>query len=497
MCCPLGSTINACGVCGGPVGAIVSATGKCCANGIVDAGGACCDSGAVDTFGVCDGNDASGKQVLGLTVNLDVAGAAGDSTTSPSSLATALSNPTSASYSRVAAAFQALVHTALGRPTSAVSVTSARVDLTGVASGAVTVPAALVVDLLPYGGPNALPSVTLLAALQGAGARRRELTGGMVAVASVDSADPAPVCGNGACEAGERPNPGAGVVGCATDCPVPIVTCPDVNGLVCGGVGACVANTAGEGECQCRTMQGYGGPACEECVAGFQRIGSTCARVETAPSATPSPTPTTSPSPVPEAEAPVDDDADKSHPVLIVGAAVGGGVVVVAVVVGLLIVKYKQPKAKGTERRSSKGSVAPLDEVAGSRPSAQDSADERAFAMAGGPRKGSTAGPVTAWSGSKSGLSKTAQAYTADDLVVAASAVVTPSRGDRVGAMAQAGGGVSPSWGATVKVSPSKGGKPTTSAPLPKLNTGAGRPAAARQSITAPGALSPVAMEHL
>ena len=69
-----------------------------------------------------------------------------------------------------------------------------------------------------------------------------------------------PVCGNGVCEAGERPDLTTGA-GCGQDCPYPVATCGAVGGAVCNGAGACIATPSG-GQCACRTSQGYTGTLC-------------------------------------------------------------------------------------------------------------------------------------------------------------------------------------------------------------------------------------------
>jgi len=250
-------SINKCGVCDGPSAAVTSATGECCTNGVTDSTGLCCPSGNLDSFGVCDGGDASGQQ----TVTMGVSGVtvAGDPT-----------DPTDAAFNELGGAIKGDVAGSLGRDEADVDVSSIKASsrrrrvvavrqLTGGSYQADVV-------LLPYGGPNALPDYVLESSLVHGSAL---FTFDAFVGASVSG-----VCGNGACEAGERPDANAGVTGCPADCPYPVVTCAGANGRECNGAGLCVASSGGVGSCLCYSSGGYGGDACDSCASGYTSNGA-------------------------------------------------------------------------------------------------------------------------------------------------------------------------------------------------------------------------------
>jgi hypothetical protein len=95
------------------------------------------------------------------------------------------------------------------------------------------------------------------------------------------------VCGNGACEAGERPDAAQGVIGCPDDCPNAVLVCPSANGAVCNGAGLCIA-----GACECYSAQGYVGDDCSTCASGFSVAGpGLCRRLEASAYIPPLPSP--------------------------------------------------------------------------------------------------------------------------------------------------------------------------------------------------------------
>lgn len=100
---------------------------------------------------------------------------------------------------------------------------------------------------------------------------------GMLQVQAVSDAAMVATCGNGQCEAGERPNPAVNVAGCPADCQFPSLSCPvgSVVNITCSGHGLYVS-----GRCECFTATGYFGEACEKCAEGFiQSSGGSCVRV--------------------------------------------------------------------------------------------------------------------------------------------------------------------------------------------------------------------------
>ena len=260
-CCP-GGNVNPCGVCGGPPSAVLSATGACCVNGVTDSSGLCCPSGVLDSFGVCDGLDTMGSENVGLSLSVP-----------PSLNSGNVNDPASAGRVAFDGALESYTATSLNRSSSTVSVSSvAIVSRRRLANGrGLTQTLAATVNLAPYGGPNAAPQYQLSAALTGSSSNP------LVTVQGVTSTAAAAVCGNGVCEAGERPNPSQSIVGCAVDCPYPVTACPAPNGAVCNGVGLCVS-----GACVCSPAQGYGGVDCSVCAAGFAAgvSAGSCVRVE-------------------------------------------------------------------------------------------------------------------------------------------------------------------------------------------------------------------------
>ena len=246
-----------------------SPTGQCCTSGVVDPDGQCCH-GALDGFGVCDGDDSTGQQLVTLTLQWLLSLAqfyTGD-----------LSNPTSSVRTQFNNDFSAYVSGVLNRGSGSCSVQyvngwSWGGDRRMLAEDNATATVSVTVSLLPYGGPNNLALSTLQQLLVA-----QSSTSSPFVITSVDGVTAAPVCGNGVCESGERPDALNDVTGCPTDCPLSSLTCPTVDGIVCNGVGVCVpsADDATVGVCSCNSAQGYGGDDCTECASGFVSVAGVC-----------------------------------------------------------------------------------------------------------------------------------------------------------------------------------------------------------------------------
>lgn len=108
-----------------------------------------------------------------------------------------------------------------------------------------TSPLTINVTSLPYGGPNARPATTLTTSITSLLSSFPSSSAPDFSFASLLSSSLLPVCGNGVCEIGERPNPALGYAGCSVDCPFPVVTCPFANGKQCNGEGVCVPGSSG------------------------------------------------------------------------------------------------------------------------------------------------------------------------------------------------------------------------------------------------------------
>jgi hypothetical protein len=289
--------------------------------------------------GVCDGNDASG--VLGMSM---------DATLTATYTDADLSSPSSDARQSLDPAFAASLAGSLGRPSDKVRVDGMEVRARRALAGALarsngralTAGTTVAVDssLLPYGGPNNVPAAVLERSLTGSGAT----TSSLFAITGVSSADPEPFCGNGICEAGERFNPAAPAdTDCPADCPYPVLSCPAVAGAVCNGVGACVASSAG-GVCQCRSLAGYGGDACDVCLSGFSKQTAangvvTCVRFESQTRSSASPAPAVS-------VLPSDDGGSLLGAGEISAIVILGGIFVVAAVVVVIVSVRAHKKAK-------------------------------------------------------------------------------------------------------------------------------------------------------
>lgn len=263
-CCQPPARIDPCGKCGGNT-SFIDARGDCCA-GVADAGGICCTSW-LDSLGICGGEDR-GTQLAQIAVD-NRAGltasdiAQGDGSTEVQNVKGALKQHTAKSIGRSEASVE-VVDLALNvRQLRALALQS-RALQTGQLDAEL--------KLKPDGtGKSLIEKTTLQEQLTqpptGAAAA-------LIAVQGVSASRMVATCGNAQCEAGERPNPQAGIQGCAADCPFPVVACPaGSNGKECSGYGGCV-----DGTCDCFERMGYTGVACEECADGFARVNGTCVR---------------------------------------------------------------------------------------------------------------------------------------------------------------------------------------------------------------------------
>lgn len=263
-CCEPPARIDACGVCGGNA-SFVDAQGVCCA-GVPDAGGVCCTSW-LDSLGVCGGEDR-GTQLAQLSVD-NRAGltasdiAQGDGSPGVRNVKNAIQEHTATSIGRSVASVEVVDLALILRALRALNLRSRSLQ-TGQLDADV--------ELSPDGPGKSLIERNIL---------QEQLTqpptgaaAALIAVQGISASRMVPTCGNTLCEAGERPNPQAGIDGCATDCPFPVLACPaGSDGKECSGLGACI-----NGECDCFERMGYTGVACEQCADGFARVNGTCVR---------------------------------------------------------------------------------------------------------------------------------------------------------------------------------------------------------------------------
>ena len=286
-CCAAGAT-DVCGVCGGTATA-VDAVGVCC-SGTIGEDSLCCASGAFDTCGVCDGDDSS----CNVAADLAVAPPAGDTA------ATIMADV--AKLQSFKDSFKAAMVTALAVPANSVSVTGVvkqdRRRLHAAAAPhrrlAATLKASFELNqaqVKAAGGGSAAPVSALnvldsLATATASGA-------GVLAGATVGSVAAKAVCGNGACEEGERcTDSTCAAPGCKADCPYVVQACPSpswAGGGQCSRRGRCISAS---GACAC--FNTYVGAACDECAVGYKQDPSThaCVRqLSAAERATPAPTP--------------------------------------------------------------------------------------------------------------------------------------------------------------------------------------------------------------
>jgi hypothetical protein len=287
-CCRSGQ-LDVCGVCDGTATA-VDAIGTCCSPpGVIGEDSLCCPSGTFDTCGVCEGDDSScnvaGAVVVAAPIGQTAVETVGDAT----------------KLSTFKDGFKASLVTALGVPADAVSI------------GTVTVKAARHRLLV---GARRLAADTLDAsfnleqakvAAAGSAVSAVEVTSKLsdavaegsadFAGATVSDAQPAAVCGNGACERGERCTDAGCTTGCMGDCPYQVKLCPTAwwpNSGECSSRGKCIGAS---GACVCFTKQGYVGAACDECAEGYvmRYLTNECVRVlsaaDKAADTTPAPTP--------------------------------------------------------------------------------------------------------------------------------------------------------------------------------------------------------------
>ena len=290
-CCRSG-VLDVCGKCDGTATAI-DAIGTCCSPpGTIGEDSLCCPSGVFDTCGVCAGDDSSCNVKGGLTL----APPAGE--TADSVLADA------GKLQTFKDGFKVNLVATLGVPEGAVSVGAVvkqngrRRLLQGVAarrlaSGDLDASFQIEQAKVSAAGGAAKSAVDVTSSLADAAASGS----GAFSGATVAAAEPAAVCGNGACEGGERCTDSTCSTGCTGDCPYQVKACPTAwwtNGGECAGRGKCIGAS---GACDCFTKQGYVGAACDECADGYVMRPSTreCVRVlstaDKATDTTPAPTP--------------------------------------------------------------------------------------------------------------------------------------------------------------------------------------------------------------
>ena len=291
-CCRSGE-LDVCGQCDGTATA-VDAIGTCCSPpGVVGEDSLCCASGLFDTCGVCEGDDSSCNVAGGMTLAAPAGETADSVLADGTKLQTFKDN------------FKGNLVTALGVPANAVTITGvvkqARRRLMDggtsarrlAASGSLDASFQLEQAAVSAAGGAAKSAVDVTSSLSDAAAS----VSGAFAGATVAPSEPAAVCGNGACEAGERCTDSGCTGGCKGDCPYQTIACPTPwwpSGGECGGRGKCISSS---GACVCFTKQGYVGAACDECVGGYVMRPSTreCVRVisaaDKAADTTPAPTP--------------------------------------------------------------------------------------------------------------------------------------------------------------------------------------------------------------
>jgi hypothetical protein len=269
-CCITGA-MDICGVCGGFATA-VDAVGTCC-SGTIGEDGLCCASGAFDTCGICDGDDSS----CNVAADVALAPPAGETADSVLADATKLQS--------FKDSYNAGLASALSVPTASIRVTSvmlqSRRRLLDQAQHRRRTEATMllasfelaqdqVMGVSAHASPvTALQVFDLLSAASSAGGS------GVLAGTTVSSVTVKAVCGNGACEEGERCDETCDTPSCKADCPYVVKVCPTpswAGGGECSHHGRCIGAS---GACACFDKLGYVGAACDECAVGFSLDGAT------------------------------------------------------------------------------------------------------------------------------------------------------------------------------------------------------------------------------
>lgn len=281
-CCPSGS-VDACGVCFGSALA-VDAVGACCET-LLDAGGLCCTSSRVDECGVCDGDGTSCRILLNVTALVASAGEL-EEVIPPLTehLASALGLSlvsvrfTGATEAEELPGGVRLQASYVLLPTPSLQLGTVVAALAGRAAVAPSAPAA---EGTNGGQSGKMLQLAGYPSSEGAG----EATGSSPAVSvTLNDVVRQPLCGNGFCEAGERPailGAGLGLSSCAQDCPLPFLQCPASEGFTgtndqfetCSRHGRCLSAV---GACDC--YEGHAGSGCERCEYGWVRSGDLCVR---------------------------------------------------------------------------------------------------------------------------------------------------------------------------------------------------------------------------
>jgi len=274
-CCTSG-VLDVCGLCDGTATAI-DALGACC-SGSIGEDGLCCASSNFDTCGVCDGDDSS----CNVAVDMVLAPPSGETADTVLASSTKLST------------FKNNFKQGLA---SALSVPDATISVTGVVkkSGRRLAASRPSTDQRRRLAASLTASFTLdqakvtaaaapVSALKVLEKLSTAVSGGsgVFAKATIQDVAPAAVCGNGACEAGERCETASSSAStcCRGDCPYLVLQCPSPswqNGGACSKHGKCVASS---GACMCFAEQGYTGKACDECSSGYlmDAVAHTCLR---------------------------------------------------------------------------------------------------------------------------------------------------------------------------------------------------------------------------
>eukprot|EP00937_MAST-01D_sp_MAST-1D-sp2_P008177 g8177.t1 len=297
VCCPYGRTVDKCGVCGG-TGVGFDVLGNCCSGSApkLDEGGICCGSGVFDTCGVCDGDGSSCN--VDAVVSPSTSSISRRRLASETDVAAFVADFTRSNVMKDDLAREAAQN--VGVPQSAISCTL-KAEGTTIQARLAFSQAAILAN-----SQNAKPidALEIAARLAGGSTSRRQLASGLITSDAVGPVEPKAVCGNGACEPGERCQDADCTGGCRSDCPYEKKTCPSPSwegGGECSGNGRCIGSS---GACECFTAQGYVGAACSECAGDylFDEATKKCkldVSVMPTPSPTPSPTPVPTPSPTP------------------------------------------------------------------------------------------------------------------------------------------------------------------------------------------------------
>jgi len=256
---------------------LVDILGTCCSTTTTDAAGVCCE-GTVDACGVCDGDGTS--CAIRATITYSVTSSEG------------LDTPGSAEYAAFTTSFAEDMSTSLGVDAAQITVQS----VTAFSRHRHLLQTSVSVSFQVRSSSTSMSSTTVQAALD---ALVLDASSKVVNVASVGYAG---ICGNGACETGEKCSSRDDDSCCIADCPHIEVPCRVAYGAECANRGTC---NPSNGFCSC--FSGYDGEACDYCEAPWKNmvLGSgievlgTCMPAQdlSPPPSPPPPAPPPSPSP--------------------------------------------------------------------------------------------------------------------------------------------------------------------------------------------------------